>query len=479
MPFKDLRDYIGALDKHKEIKRIEKEVDWNLEAGAIVRRTYELNKPAPFFQNIKGYPKGYRIFGAPLSSYKRISIALGLKTDTSYSDLMEYYLQRKKNPVKPILVKDGTCKENIHLGEDINLFEFPAPMIHDGDGGRYLCTWHANITKDPNTEATNWGMYRAMIHTKNTMGGLMEPYKHIGYHYERYYKPKGEPMPFAIAIGMEPVCSMMALTPMSYSIAEVDMAGAMRGEPVELVKCETVNLEVPATSEIVIEGFVSPNETVSEGPFGEYTGYRASPRDKRPVYKVTAITHRNNPILTMSCMGVPIDDCHAPMSVTAGAEILAELRGKSLPVKNVCLYPQCTNFLVVVSIKTPYPNVAERVASAIWSMEGGTPAYVFIVDDDIDPNNVWQVMHAFSTKCHPWRGITRLEHGTGSPLVPFLSRYERINRLGARAYFDCTWPKDWDPSIAIPPRSSFDSIYPAEVQEHVIKNWKLYGFDGE
>ncbi len=476
MAFNDLREYIAALEKNGEVQRIKREVSWNLEAGAIVRRSYELEKPAPFFEKIAGYPKGYRIFGAPLSSYKRMSIALGLDSDTPYNELMEFYLKRKANPVKPILVKDGPCKENIHTGDDINLFEFPAPMLHDGDGGRYLCTWHANITKDPKNGSYNWGMYRAMIHTRNTMGGLIEPHKHIGYHYYQKYEPENKPMPFAIAIGMDPVCSMMALTPMSYNISEVDLAGSLRGAPVELIKCESVDLEVPATAEIIIEGFVYPKERVFEGPFGEFTGYRASPRDKRPVYKVTAVTHRNDPILTISCMGTPVDDCHAPMSVTGGAEILAELRAKALPIRGICLFPHCVNFLVVVSVKPPYPNIAEKIASAIWGREGATPPYVIIVDDDVDPGNMQQVFHAMATKCHPWRGITRIEHGTGIALTPFSSLYERSNRLGARAYFDCTWPLDWDPAIAVPPRASFDNIFPKELQDHVVKNWKKYGY---
>lgn len=476
MPFNDLREYIVALEKHGEVQRIKKEVHWNLEAGAIVRRSYERSKPAPFFEKITGYPEGYRLFGAPLSNYKRLSIALGLDPDTSYTELMEYYLKRKNSPVKPILVKEGPCKENINTGDDVNLFKFPAPMVHDGDGGRYLCTWHANITKDKQTGHTNWGMYRAMIHTRNTLGGLMEPFKHIGFHYYRDYEPKGESMPFAIAIGMETVCSLMALTPISYKLAEVDIAGGLRGKPVELIKCETVDIEVPATSEIVIEGFVDPKARVPEGPFGEFTGYRASPRDARPVYRVTAITHRNDPILTMSCMGTPVDDCHAPMSVTSGAELLEELRSKVLPVRGIALYPNCVNFLVVVSVKTPYPNVAQKIASTIWSREGHVPPYIIIVDHDVDPNDIWQVMHALATKCHPYRGITRLEHATGSALTPFLSRYERLNHLGAAAYFDCTWPLDWDPSIAVPPRASFNNIYPQEIQDHVEKNWQRYGY---
>ncbi len=478
MAFEDLRDFIAALEKQKEAVSIAQEVDWNLEAGAILRRTYELGLPAPFFQRIKGYPEGYRMFGGTLGTHRRLALAWGLDPKTNYRDLMEFYLGKKDKTIKPILVKDAPCKENIHIGEDVDLLEFPAPMLHDGDGGRYLCSWHCNISKDPDTGWVNWGMYRAMILTKNTMAGLVEPHKHIGYHHLRKYEPRDEPMPVAIAIGTDPISSLMALSAVPPGVDEVDIAGALQGKPTKLVKCETIDLEVPATSEIVIEAEIWPKERAWEGPFGEYTGYRASPRDKRPVYRVKAITHRTNPILTVSCMGVPIDDNDAPVSVTHGAEILQELRTKGQPVVDLCLYPECAGLLLAVSIKPTEANIAQRIAHIVWgTFPGRNIPYVIVLDDDIDPQNMPQVMHALASKCHPYRGIKRLEHTVGHSLLPFSNRYERLNRLGSKAYFDCTWPLDWDPSIAVPPRASFDKIYPKELQEHVVKNWKSYGFE--
>lgn len=477
MAYKDQREFIKALEKIGDAQEIEKEVDWNLEAGAILRRTYELGLPAPFFQNIKGYPKGYRMFGGTLSSYARVAMSMGLPPDTSYRDLMETYITRKKKLLKPVLVRDAPCKENIVMGKDVNLFQFPAPMLHEGDGGRYLCTWHTQVTRDPDSGWVNWGMYRAMIHTKNTLGGLLEPHQHIGYHYFRKFESFDKPMPVAIAIGPEPVSAMMSMTKVPYMEVESEIAGALRQAPVEVVKCETVDLEVPATSEIVIEAEIYPRERVFEGPFGEFTGYRASPRDLRPVYRVKAITYRNNPILTVSCMGVPIDDCHAPMGVTMGAELLMELRRKGVPVVDVACYAECAGLMVAVSVKPPYANIADKIAHIVWGMEGGdVRPYVIVLDDDVDPYNIWQVMHSITTKCHPYRGIHRIERAQGTALLPFEDRRERLFRLGAKAYFDCTWPLDWDPSIAVPPRSSFDKIYSKEVQEHVLNNWKDYGF---
>lgn len=475
MAFKDNRDFIAALDNAREVQRIEQEVDWNLEAGAILRRTYERQLPAPFFQKIRGYDSGYRMFGGTLSSLKRIAMAMGVKPDTSYRDLMEEYLKRASKPIKPVLVKDAPCKENIHVGKDVNLLEFPAPMLHDGDGGRYLCTWHAVITKDLDIGWVNWAMTRAMIHTKNTMGGLIETRQHLGLHFDKY-EARGKPMPFAISIGPDPLSALMACSKISYGVSEADITGALMGEPVKLVKCETVDLAVPATSEIVLEGEVLPGEREWEGPFGEYTGYRASPRDKRPVYRVKAITHRNAPILTISCMGVPIDDSAATSTLTMGAMYLKELRAKGLPVVDLYMYPECVAFLIVVSVKVKYAHEADRIAHTIWGGEAAFLPYVIVVEDDVDPSNWAQVFHALCTKCHPWRGIRRVEYSVGHPLIPFQNLQERKNKMGAMVYFDCTWPTDWDPSIAVPPRASFDKIYPKNVQEHVLANWKNYGF---
>ncbi len=380
MPFNDLREYIDRLEKEGEVQRITKEVQPVFEVGAIIRRSYDLRAPAPFFLNLRGYPE-HRIFGAPIGLsrkdrlFARFAISMDMSSQSTVLEIIEEYIKRLKKPMKPVLVKNGPCKENILKGDAVDLHSFPAPVLHQGDGGPYLGTWHANITKDPDTGVQNWGLYRLMIHDKKTMGGLFLPAQNIGLHYYTKYEARGKHMEFAIAIGTEPVTPWVAGTRFPPNVSEADIIGGIRGAPLELVKCETVDLAVPATSEIVIEGFIPPHERREEGPFGEYTGFVASDRALRPVYHVTAITYRNNPILPVTCMEVPVD------------------------VENV----------------------------------------------------------------------------PGHPLLPFLSPEERTKHLGAYALFDCTWPREWTQDV-IPVKASFDNMWPKEVQEKVLRNWRAYGY---
>ncbi len=483
MAFRDLREYITRLDTEGEIQPIEAEVDWNLEVGAIIRRSYDLRAPAPFFQNIKGYPGGYRILGAPIGlsrsgtgEYKRIALSLGMDPADSVETIIKGYIRKKKSSIKPVTVSTGPCKENIHLGDEVNLFEFPAPLLHAGDGGRYIGTWHLVVTKDPDSGWVNWGMYRLMIHDRDTLGGIVSPNQNIGLHHQKY-EGRNQPMEFAVAMGTEPVSSLIAATRISPEIDEADIAGGIRGEPLELVRCETVDLEVPASSEIVLEGIILPNERKEEGPFGEYTGYRAGDKAPRPVYHVKAITHRNAPILPVSCMGVPVDDAAVVQPVTKAAEILDELWKAKFPVKMVYCPPEGVSHLTVVSTKIPYPNYVTQLARAIWGSTGWGRScwYLIVVEEDIDVTQMEQVIWALSTRCHPYRGIHREPHAPGHPLLPFLDPQEKKNFTGAYVLFDCTWPKGW-PKESVPEKASFDVMWPKEIQKKVLDNWNKYGY---
>src|SRR3989304_3954302 len=271
MAFKDNREFIKALDKTKDVVHINQEIDWDLEAGAVVRRTNELRGPAALFENIKGFPQGYRIFGAPLATYRRLAISMGLPPETPVRALHEEYDRRMKKPIKPVIVKDGPCKENILLGDDVDLYRFPAPTIHDGDGGRYIGTWHLVINNDPDSDWSNWGLYRVVIHDKRHLTGLIvHDINQSGVIFFNKYVSKNKPMPVAIAIGPDPLCVAVAADPIAMNLSEVDYAGGLRQEPGEMGKCETSDLMVPAYSEIVIEGEMLPDVMVQEGPFGEY-----------------------------------------------------------------------------------------------------------------------------------------------------------------------------------------------------------------
>jgi phenylphosphate carboxylase alpha subunit len=476
MPFKDIREFIAKLEKEGEAQRIEEEVDWNLEAGAMLRRSGEVGLPAPFFQKVKDYPEGYRLLGGTATKFSRIAIAMDMSPNTHPNKLMEEFIRRKQQPIEPVLVNDGPCKENIHLGDQADLLEFPVPFVHKGDGGRYIGTWHLTICKDLDSDWVNWSIQRHMIHNSHSCGILAVPETHLGAIYTRFYEPKNRPMEVAIAIGPEPVSALCAAsTAIPYGVSEVNIAGGIRGAPVELIRCETVNLAVPATAEIVIEGEIRPHERIDEGPFGEWAGYVASVVVPRPVIHVKAITHRNNPILTMACPGTPYSD---DLAMAFGKAVLFSetLKANALPVTSVCVPFETCSLFAVVAVKTIYANIADDIAHVLWGTRPGyfTP-YIVVVNDDVDPFNLVQWLHALASKCHPSRGIVKMEHGRVSGLIPFLNHHERTHRIGAKTYFDCTWPLDWDPKD-VPARSSFTDIYPIEVQRKALAKWSKYGY---
>lgn len=476
MAYKDIRAYIEALEKTGDVVRVKQQVDWDLEVGAIVRRTCERQGPAILFENVKDYP-GHAIFGAPIATFRRLAVAMGLEPATPPQEIMDEYDRRIASPVKPIRATEGVCQEVVVRGEEVNLFDLPAPMVHDGDGGRYIGTWHMIVVKDPDSDWTNWGMYRLMIHNRKYMGGLCLPYSDQGRIFYGKYVPQNKPMPFAVAIGTDPLCGLVSMAPFGVGVSEVDYAGALRQEPVELVKCITNDIEVPANSEIVIEGEILPHDTVEEGPFGEYTGYRTGPRMPRSVYKVTCITHRKNPILTMSNMGMPVDDCALGMAVVWRSEIKKLLETHGIPLTGVYVPPEGVTSLVVVGVKKTYTNIAQQIGYLIFGSKFAAPwtNYVLVVDEDVNPYDMREVIHAWVTKCNPSRGITKLDQAICSPLIPYLNLEERKWSKGYKAILDCTWPLEWDPDNEVPPKSAFNQIYPPEIREKVLANWRNYG----
>ncbi|MBW2609301.1 MAG: UbiD family decarboxylase [Deltaproteobacteria bacterium] len=474
MPFNDIREFIARLEAEGEAIRIDEAVDWNLESSAMIRRANEAGLPSPFFQKVKDYPEGYTLFGEVLNNHRRISIAMDMDPDTHVKELIETYLARKKSPIKPEIVNDGPCKENICIGEDVDLLKFPVPFIHEGDGGRFIGTWHLTISKDPNSDWVNWGMHRHMLHDRNTIGIQGGPHTHVMRN-RQAWEDKGKPMEIAIVLGVEPISTFCAASPLPYGVSEVDIAGGIRKEALKLVKCETIDLQVPDTSEIVIEGEIVPGETRAEGPFGEYTGYMGGAREPRYVIHVKAVTHRNNPILTTGSEGHPASSTHVSHSVTKSAEFLEILRAQGVPVTGVSGFIETATLLIVVAIKAGRAR-ADDVAHAIWSsrLGVGTP-WIIVVEDDVDPFDMGQVIHAVVSKCHPTRGIVQMDRTRTIALIPWLTKHEQKYLMGARAYFDCTWPPDWEPED-IPKKCDFDHIYPSDIREKALAKWAKYGY---
>lgn len=484
-PHESVRDFISELEERGELLHVKQEVDWNLEAPAIARRISEVGLgrsvnngglPAPLFEKIRGYPEGFRMVSNLLGTRERVALAMGHPDpeNATFPELQDIFLEAMEHPVKPVVVETGPCKENRMTDDEVNLYKFPAPFLHEGDGGRYIATWHITATKDPDSDWMNWGTPRVMLINRNTMSGLVQPGSHTFTIMNKYAERK-QPTPFAIALGTDLLSTIGAPSPAPYGISEVDVIGGMRKKPVELVKCDTNDLLVPASSEIVIEGVMPAGLTAWEGPFGEYTGYRASPRDRRPVYQVKAITWRNDPILPFFVTGVPVADDALAMQ-TYAAVIKKALLAAGLPVTAVHLPPEASLTLLVVATKTPVHGIAHVIRDvAHGAMHPPSWRKLLVVNDDIDIFNPVEVLHAFSTRVNPVTG-EHISYEPANPLTPFASYEDRLNCRAPACLYDGTWPLDWDPAIAVPPRSAFASIYPGHVQEKVVSRWAEYGF---
>ena len=476
----DFRTFLEKLEAAGELQVVTAEVDPKWEAGAISRRGFDLRSPAMLFENLKGYAQGIRLaanFMGPTRPVPqgRLAIALGLSKDTPTVELIEEMRKRLRRRIEPQRIdkKDALCKQVIRTGDQVNLLEFPSPVIHGTDGGPYIGTWHVDVTRDPDNGIMNWGMYRHMVHDRTKLGWWAAPGQHGMAHYMQKYCPRKEPMPIAIAIGTDPWSSIIAGSQVPRDIWEAEVVGGILGEPVQLVPCETVDLEVPAHAEIVIEGWIYPDERMPEGEFGEYTGYTSGGSRPRPVIHVSCISHRINPILTMSNMGKPWDEYHVMASITLSAQTANELEDRGINFKTVYCPPPVTAF--IVSVNPPYPGYAHVLASALWSLKGGIyRPYIFIVGEDVDVTNLEDVFWCVTTRLHPKNGIHIQAFTPATQLWPFLDRKERDNFEGSKVLFDATFPKSW-PDSEIPTIINFERAWPEEIQRRVLERWSEYG----
>jgi 4-hydroxy-3-polyprenylbenzoate decarboxylase len=258
--------------------------------------------------------------------------------------------------------------------------------------------------------------------------------------------------------------------------SEVEHVGGFTGEPVELVSCETSDLLVPAHAEVVIEGEIMPDKIAPDGPFGEYPGYRSGTMCEGVALKVNAITHRDDPILTSIALGMPPDDASIAASLTAAVAMKKGLSRRGVPVTDVYVPPEGVTHLIIVGVKEGGPAIARKVLDFFTARRVMTNKHI-VVDEDVDVFNMNEVLHAFATKCHPGKGILyEWYEGRANSLTPFYSPEERKRLKGVSVVFDSTWPPEWTEDI-IPIKASFRTIYPKEVQEKVLKNWKKYGLD--
>jgi UbiD family decarboxylase len=474
----DLRSFIQALDEEGELLRISREIDWNLEASGITAMANRVDDKIPIFEKLKGYPTGYRLIGDPFRGcpgqlHRRTAFSLGMGLDIPYEDFVREINRRFEMPIPPIIVDSGPCKEVIKKGKEVNILDFPIPYIHDGDGGRYL-TMHTLIAKDPDSDWVNWANYRCMVVDRKKLTMLFTPGQQTPSLYYFKYEPRQKPMPVCFAIGGHPASWYLSITPIPAGLSEVDYAGGLAMEPIELVKAETNDLLVPANAEIVFEGEMRPGERVDEGPFGEYLGYMHGPRRPMPLFRVHCITHRKDPIIPMCVEGTEVGESINVSNsafVSVGINLFTEgFRRMGFPVSSLGVCDINGLGFLLVSSPIPYPGYVRDLSDLLLSYPFISPHFdvVVVLDPDVDLTNMEAVWEEIALKAHPLKDIHNIGRAEGPKSL--LNIYQSVEEKGlmkhgmsrsktAKVYIDAT-TKCWDETRDGPKRFEFSLLYP-------------------
>ena len=453
MKYTDLRDFIDYLEKRGELVRITQEVDPYLEMTEISDRTLRAKGPALLFENPKGYsvPVLCNLFGTPdrvamgmgqesLSALRNVGTLLAfLKEPEPPKGLRD--LWEKRHDFKQVLnmpvkqIKHPPCQEIVLEGDAVNLDTLPIQTCWPGDAGP-LVTWPLVITRGPDKERQNLGIYRMQKIAKNKL--IMRWLAHRGgaLDYRDWQKKfPGKPYPVAVALGADPATTLGAVTPVPDTLSEYAFAGLLRGEKTQVAKCLGSDLQVPATAEYILEGFLYPGEEADEGPFGDHTGYY-NEVERFPVFTVERITHRKNPIYHSTYTGRPPDE-PAVLGVALN-EVFVPILQKQFPeIVDFYLPPEgCSYRMAIVSMKKQYPGHAKRVMMGVWSFlrQFMYTKFVIVTDDDVDVRNWEDVVWALTTRMDPVRDTVMIEN---TP-IDYLDFASPVSGLGSKMGLDAT-----------------------------------------
>ncbi|MEE8332682.1 MAG: UbiD family decarboxylase [Alphaproteobacteria bacterium] len=429
MANKDLRDWIDELEAVGEVQ-LYKGADRETEIGGIVDiHMRQMINPAAMFDEVPGYPKGYRVLANILTSVRRINVALGLPVDSDEIELVDYWRKyMKEQPsIPPVEVNGGPLLDNVLQGDDVDLTKFPTPRWHELDGGYYIGTASMVVMKDPDTGWINYGAYRIQAHDRNTASVMTSKGKH-GNLIMRKYHERGEPCPIAVVAGMHPSLFMVAGLEMPYGKNEYDCAGGLLGEGVEVITMPKTGLPVPANAEIAFEGFVHPGDTVEEGPLGEWTGYYAGGKHDEPAIRIETLMHRDDPIVLGAIPGVPPNDDTFYRGTYRCGAVWNQLEAAGIPeIKGVWAHEAGgSRMWLTVSVKQMYGGHAKQAGLIASQCHAGAYAnrWVVVVDDDINPANMNDVLWAMCTRCDPRDGVDVLNGCWSTHLDPMSYSYE-------------------------------------------------------
>lgn len=461
MKFQDFRAYLDYLEKKGKLVRVKKEVDTRFDIAAGIRKTSDIDGPALLFENIKGHP-GWRVAGGVYATQKLIALAIGLPMKASEEQIVQRYLQFDQKRVKPKLVSTGPVKEIIIKGNDVDLTKLPIPIYSEKDGGPFL-TSGVEIAKHPETGEGNVSIHRRMLLGKDRTALLAQPMQHLGAMIVEAAK-KGQPLPVATVMGVDPSLTIASQVKAPAGVDETEIAGAIRGAPLELVRCETIDLEVPANAEVVIEGVVLSGETAMDGPFGEFPGNYVSMTGcigmESAVVKVTAITMRKDPIFHAMLTGMPMTENHwlkkwsLAASLRRAASEIADVKAVNVTAGGTAAYH------VIVSIRKKMEIEPRNVFLNLLSARA-RPRLVIVVDDDIDVYNPVDVEWAVATRVRPDKDIIILPIQVPAHLEPSPRLIAPAPSVGAMWGIDATMSikdREWYQKICVPGVAKVDYI---------------------
>jgi 4-hydroxy-3-polyprenylbenzoate decarboxylase len=453
MKYKDLRDFIQQLEQRGQLVRITQEVDANLQITEIADRTLRAKGPALLFENVKGstIPLLANLFGTP----ERVALGMGEEKVSALREVGKLlaFLKEPEPPkglkdafsklpvykkvlhMSPKRLKSGPCQKVVLTGDEVDLTRLPIMTCWPGDVAP-LITWGLTVTRGPLKERQNLGIYRQQLVGKNKL--IMRWLSHRGgaldFHEWQQQHP-GERFPISVALGADPATILGAVTPVPDTLSEYGFAGLLRGSNTEVVKCLSNDLEVPASAEFVLEGYIEPGEMADEGPYGDHTGYY-NEVESFPVFTVTHLTHREDPIYHSTYTGRPPDE-PAILGVALN-EIFVPILQKQYPeIVDFYLPPEgCSYRLAVVTMKKQYPGHAKRIMMGVWSFlrQFMYTKFVIVCDDDVNARDWNDVIWAITTRMDPARDTVLIEN---TP-IDYLDFASPVSGLGSKMGMDAT-----------------------------------------
>ena len=490
MKYKDLRDFISNLEQMGELKRISLEVDPVLEMTEICDRVLRSGGPALLFENPKGsdIPVLANLFGTP----KRVALGMGEESVEALRDVgrLLAFLKEPEPPksmkdawqkmpifkqvlnMAPKMVKSAACQEKIIERDDIDLESYPIQLCWPEDAAP-LITWGLVVTRGPNKSRQNMGIYRQQVLGKNRV--IMRWLSHRGgaLDFKEWQEQKpGELFPVSVVLGCDPATILAAVTPIPDSLSEYAFAGLLRGSKTELVNCISNDLQVPASAEIILEGFLHPEDTADEGPYGDHTGYY-NEVDSFPVLTIERITQRKKPIYHSTYTGRPPDE-PAILGVALN-EVFVPILQKQFPeITDFYLPPEgCSYRMAVVSMKKQYPGHAKRVMMGVWSFlrQFMYTKFIIVVDNDVDVRDWNDVIWAITTRMDPIRDTTLVDN---TP-IDYLDFASPVSGLGSKMGMDATnklpgeTNREWGKPIKQDPK----------IVERIDEIWESLGIEQE